>query len=86
MSTEVVLVRQIGVRSVRVERTISIEVPVGLREQARIQSLIKRGVLFYGPFPFEPVEGSEHVEPGEICALGTADGPAEIPLRAEFGI
>ncbi len=85
MSTEVLLVRQIGVRSVRVERTISIEVPSGLRNKDRIKSLINQGDLDYGPFPFEPVEGSEYLETTDICFLGAADGPADIPLRMEVG-
>jgi len=85
LSTEVLLVRQIGVRSVRVERTISIEVPSGLREKDRIKSLISRGDLDYGPFPFKPVKGSEYLEPGEVRVLGTADAPADIPLRTEVG-
>lgn len=85
MKTEVLLVRQIGVRSVRVERTISIEVPAGLRNKDRINSLIGIGDLDYGPFPFEPVEGSEYLETTDICFLGAAAGPADIPMGTEVG-
>ena len=86
MSTEVLLVRQIGVRCVRVERTLSIEVPSGLRNKDRIASLIGIGDLDYGPFPFKRIKGGEYLETTDICFLGAADGPADIPLRTEVGI
>jgi hypothetical protein len=85
LKTEVLLVRQSGIRSVRVERTISIEVPSGLRNKDRIASLIGIGDLDYGPFPFQPVEGTEYLETTDICFLGAADDPADIPMGTGVG-
>lgn len=80
-NTEILRVKQRAIRSVLVERIVSIEVPAGLRETSRIISLIARGDLDYGPFPFEPVEGSEYLETADICFLGKNTGPADIPMR-----
>lgn len=85
-NTEIVRIKQRAIRLVTVERVLSVEVPVGLRDKSRIESLIGNGERDYGPFPYKPVRGSEHLEATDVCFLGGADGPADMPLRMEVGI
>jgi len=84
-NTEVLRVKQRAIRLVDIERVISIEVPSGLRDTARIECLIRRGDLDYGPFQFRPIKGSQRVETQGLCFLGTIAGPADVPLRMEAG-
>jgi hypothetical protein len=77
---EILVVKQTALRSVEVERTISIEVPAGLRDLARIESLINRGDKDYGPFLYDPIEGSETVETRQIVFAGFDKANPDIPL------
>jgi hypothetical protein len=79
-TTEILVVRQTATRSVEVERTISIEVPAGLRDLARIEPLINRGDKDYGPFRYEPIEGTERVENHQIVFVGFDTANPDIPL------
>jgi len=78
--TEILVVRQTAVRSIEMERLLSIEVPVGLRDLVRIESLINRGDKDYGPFRYEPIDGSETVETQQIVFAGFDTANPDIPL------
>jgi hypothetical protein len=58
-----VKVHQMATRSVWVERTVIVEVPSDLiGDQTRIEEIIKNGEQDYGPFLWEPMNGSESLQ------------------------
>ncbi len=58
-----VKVHQTAVRSIWVQRTVIVEIPAGIRkDQRRIETLIQAGEQEYGPFPWEPMNGSESLQ------------------------
>ena len=58
-----VRVYQMAIRSVWVERTVIVEIPAGIRkDQRRIEEIIKNGEQDYGPFLWEPMNGSEYLQ------------------------
>ena len=58
-----VKVHQMATRSVWVERTVIVEVPSDLiGDQTRIEEIIKKGEQDYGPFLWEPMNGSESLQ------------------------
>lgn len=79
MQTEKLAVRQTVLRCVHAERTLVVEVPVGLRDHAWLQRIVDEGDRDLGPFPFDPVEGTEYTEPVRLQILGVTNGQADIP-------
>jgi hypothetical protein len=58
-----VKVHQMATRSVWVERTVIVEVPSDLiGDQTRIEEVVRAGERDYGPFYWDPVEGTECLE------------------------
>jgi|688.fasta_scaffold1473161_2 hypothetical protein len=89
MKTELLRVKQRGLRSIEVERTISIEIPAGISNLAEIEAIIHEQAKRSRQY-FEPVAGTEKVTLGDLKVVGNrarcaADGPADIPLRMEVG-
>ena len=81
MQTEKLTVRQTVLRCVHAERTLVVEVPVGLRDHAWLQRIVREGDQDWGPFPFDPVAGTEYTEPVRLQILGVTDEEADIPCR-----
>lgn len=79
MQTERLLVRETVLRCVHAERTLVVEVPEGLRDHALLQRIVREGDLDLGPFPFDPIEGTEYLEPVRLEILGVTHEPADIP-------
>jgi hypothetical protein len=75
--TEILVIRQTAIRSV--QRTISVEVPSGLRDLDRIESLINQAERDYGPFLYEPIEGTERIENHHIVFVGFDTANPDIP-------
>jgi len=78
---ERLLIKERCVRGVEVTRTLVVEVPSGLRDHARLEEIIREGELDWGPFQFEIVPGTEHLETMGIDVLGDTAEPADIPWR-----
>lgn len=70
-------------RSVEARRVLVVEVPAGFRDGARLGEIIRRGELDRGPFPFDPVTGTEHLETIGLIVLGVTDEPADIPWQED---
>lgn len=85
MNTEVLLVEQRALRCVEVTRTLSLEVPVGVRDPRDLAALIEVGERNFGPFGayYVPVSGTEKLGHLEVRIIGTAGEPADIPLATE---
>lgn len=79
MQTEKLLVRDTVLRCVHAERTLVVEVPEGLRDHALLRRIVKEGDADLGPFPFDPVAGSEYLEPVRLEIIGVTREPADIP-------
>lgn len=55
-----VKVHQMAIRSVWVERTVIVEIPAEfVGQQSRIEEIIRSGESKYGPFPWDPMDGTE---------------------------
>jgi hypothetical protein len=76
---ENLLVEQRAIRCVEVRRTISLEVPAGCRDPYWIQRFIAQGDPDFGPFLFEPIEGSESDEIFRTRVIGVTKEAADIP-------
>jgi hypothetical protein len=85
MKTEILLVEERALRCVAVERTSSVEVPIGYRDPQYLATLIARGKRNVGPLGsyFARISGTEKIVPLGLHVLGTAGGPADIPLAKE---
>ena len=70
MTTELVRVKQRGLRSIEVERTISIEIPAGMSDLADIEAIIHEQAKRSRQY-FEPVAGTEKVTLGDLKVDGT---------------
>lgn len=70
MTTELVRVKQRGLRSIEVERTISIEIPAGMSDLADIEAIIHEQAKRSRQY-FEPVAGTEKVTLGDLKVVGT---------------
>lgn len=81
MTTENLLVRETALRCVHAERTLVVEVPAGLRDHALLRRIVMEGDLDLGPFQFDPIEGSEYMEPVRLEILGFTDEQADIPCN-----
>lgn len=79
MQTEKLLVRETVLRCVHAERTLVVEVPVGLRNHDLLRRIVREGDLDWGPFQFDPVEGTEYLEPVRLEILGVTHGQVDIP-------
>lgn len=79
MQTEKLLVRETVLRCVHAERTLVVEVPAGLRDHALLRRIVKEGDQDWGPFQFDPVEGSEYLEPVRLEILELTNEQADIP-------
>lgn len=79
MQTEKLTVRQTVLRCVHAERTLVVEVPAGLRDHAWLRRIVDEGDRDLGPFPFDPVEGTEYLEPVRLQIVGVTDEEADIP-------
>ena len=56
-------VNQTAVRSIWVQRTVIVEIPAGIRkDQRRIEEVVRAAERDYGPFYWDPVEGTECLE------------------------
>jgi hypothetical protein len=75
---ENLLVEQRAIRCVEVVRTISLEVPTGGRDPYWIQRFIAEGDSDFGPFLFEPIEGSESDEIFRTRVIGVTTSPVDI--------
>jgi len=81
VQTEKLTVRQTVLRCVHAERTLVVEVPVGLCDHAWLQRIVDEGDRDWGPFPFAPVEGTEYLEPVRLQIVGVTHEQADIPCR-----
>jgi hypothetical protein len=80
MKTVKIVVEQHALRCVRVKRRVVLEVDENQSlDPALLRRDIKEGEEDYGPFPWDPVEGSEYLEPGRLGVLGVTDEVADIP-------
>ena len=79
MQTEKLLVEQTCLRCVEVRRTLVVEVPAGLRSHHLLRRIVEEGDLDLGPFPFDPVAGTEYLEPVRLQVLGLTDQQVDIP-------
>ena len=77
---ENLLVEQRAIRCVEVVSTISLEVPTGGRDPYWIQRFIAEGDSDFGPFLFEPIEGSESNEIFRTRVIGVTKKLADIPF------
>jgi hypothetical protein len=75
------LVTQTVLRCVHAERSLVVEVPVGLRDHFLLQRIVKEGDLDFGPFPFDPVEGTEYCG---LQVIGLTDQLADISCGEEI--
>ncbi len=58
-----VRVHQMAIRSVWVERTVVVQMPCEFRnDQSRVKEFIRAGECDYGPFLWDPIDGSESLE------------------------
>jgi hypothetical protein len=58
-----VRVHQMAIRSVWVERTVLLQMPSEFRnDQSRVEEFIRAGESDYGPFLWDPMDGSESLE------------------------
>jgi hypothetical protein len=80
---ETLLVEQRAIR--HVVRAISLEVPKGCRDPHWIQRFIAEGDLDFGPFPFEPIQGSESLEIVGTRVIGGSEAPVDIPFVERTG-
>ena len=85
MKTEILLDEERALLCVAVERTISVEVPIGYRDPQYLATLIARGERNVGPLGsyFAPISGTEKIVPLGLHVRGRTQGPAEIPLANE---
>lgn len=81
MKTEKILVKQTILRCVHAERTLVVEVPEGFRDHSWLGRIVHEGDRDFGPFPFDPVEGTEYTEPVRLQVLGVTDEQADVPHR-----
>jgi hypothetical protein len=79
VKTEKILVKQTILRCVHAERTLVVEVPEGLRDHSWLGRIVREGDQDYGPFPFDPVGGTEYGEPVRLQILGVTSEQADIP-------
>jgi hypothetical protein len=88
MNNEILLVEQRALRCVEVTRTISLEVPVGVRDPQYLRTLIAEGERNFGPFGayYVPVSGTEKLGHLGLRVIGATDEPADIPLAVESGV
>jgi len=70
MKTELFRVKQRGLRSIEVERTISIEIPAGISDLAEIEAIIHEQAKRSRQY-FEPVAGTEKVTLSDLKVVGT---------------
>lgn len=73
------MVEETCLRCVEVRRTLVVEVPAGLRSHHLLQRIVKEGDLDFGSFPFDPVAGTEYLEPVRLQVLGLTDHQVDIP-------
>jgi hypothetical protein len=83
VNTEKLLVEETCLRSVEVRRRLVVEVPSGLRNHDLLRRIVKEGDLDLGPFPFDPVAGTEFLEPVRVQILGVTDSPVDIPCMED---
>jgi len=83
VKTEKLLVRETILRCVHAERTLVVEVPEGLRDHSWLRRIVHEGDQDYGPFPFDPVGGTEYAEPVRLQVLGVTGEQADILLVEE---
>lgn len=78
------MVEEICLRCVEVRRTLVVEVPVGLRSHHLLRRIVEEGDLDLGPFPFDPVAGTEYLEPVRLQILGLTDQQVDIPCGEDW--
>jgi hypothetical protein len=83
VKTEKLLVEETCLRCVEVRRQLVVEVPAGLRSHHLLRRIVKEGDLDLGPFPFDPVAGTEYLEPVRLQILGVTDSPVDIPCMED---
>lgn len=81
--TERLLVEERCVRSVEARRVLVVEVPFGFRDQARLGEILRMGELDRGPFQFEIVPSTEHLETRGLDVLGVTEEPVDIPWQED---
>lgn len=79
-----VKIHQMAIRSVWVERTVIVEIPAEfVGQQARIEEIIRSGELDYGPFLWEPMDGTECLQLMDTVVANQAD---EVPDVSAAGV
>jgi len=75
-----VKVHQMAIRSVWVERMVIVEIPAEfVGQQARIEEIIRSGDLDYGPFLWEPMDGTECLHLMDTAVANQTDEVPDIP-------
>ena len=82
-----VQVYQMAIRSVWVERTVIVEIPAGIRkDQCRIEEIIKNGEQDYGPFLWEPMNGSESLQMMDTAVGNQSEESPDISAAPQDGL
>jgi hypothetical protein len=85
MKTRKIAVEQEGIRSVVVRRTVVLEVPENVAlDPTWIRRDIAQDEKDYGPFPWEPVEGTESLEPVRTRVVRFTEQATDIPFVDEL--
>lgn len=80
-----VKVHQMAIRSVWVERTMIVELPSDLiGDQTRIDALIQAGERDYGPFRWDPMDGTDVLELMDTVVGNRADEITDVPANPVF--
>ncbi len=74
-----VRVHQMAIRSVWVERTVLVQMPREfLQDQSRVEEFIRAGERDFGPFLWDPMDGSEFLEVMDTAVGAESDERVDV--------
>lgn len=79
-----VKVHQMAIRSIWVQRTVIVEIPAEfVGDQTRIEEIIRSGESKVGPFPWDPMDGTECLDLMDTAVGNQTD---EVPDVSAAGV